>query len=103
MIDLTPIILAVITIIGALITYKLIPWIKTQTTADQYELLLTTVRILVYSAEQMKLKGLIEDKYSYVQEQLILKGFTVDLDAIQAMVREMVANGDDAPKIEAEV
>lgn len=100
MIDLTPIILAIITIIGALVTYKLSPWIKTQTTADQYDLLLTTVRILVYAAEQMKLKGIIEDKFGYVQEQLALKGFTVDLNAIQAMVREMHGNGDAAPKIE---
>ena len=100
MIDLTPIILAIITIIGALVTYKLIPWIQTQTTADQYELLLTTVRILVYSAEQMKLKGIIEDKFGYVQDQLALKGFAVDLNAIQAMVREMNGNGDAAPEIE---
>ena len=100
MIDLTPIILAIITIIGTLVTYKLIPWIQTQTTADQYELLLTTVRILVYSAEQMKLKGIIEDKFGYVQEQLALKGFAVDLNAIQAMVREMNGNGDAAPEIE---
>lgn len=100
MIDLTPIILAIITIIGALVTYKLIPWIQTQTTADQYELLLTTVRILVYSAEQMKLKGIIEDKFGYVQDQLALKGFAVDLNAIQAMVREMNGNSDAAPEIE---
>lgn len=100
MVDLTPIILAIITIIGALVTYKLIPWIQTQTTADQYELLLTTVRILVYSAEQMKLKGIIEDKFGYVQDQLALKGFAVDLNAIQAMVREMNGNGDAAPEIE---
>ena len=56
------------------------------------------MRILVYAAEQMKLKGIIEDKFGYVQEQLALKGFTVDLNAIQAMVREMNGNGDAAPK-----
>ena len=53
MIDLTPIFQAVIALLAALITYKLIPWIKSRTTKQQQENLYAAARIAVYAAEQL--------------------------------------------------
>ena len=52
-IDLTPILQAVIGLIAALITIKVIPWIKARTTAEQQALLLATTKTLVFAAEQI--------------------------------------------------
>ena len=52
-IDLTPIFQAIIALLAALVTYKLVPWIKARTTESQQALLSATVRTLVYAAEQL--------------------------------------------------
>ena len=46
MIDLTPIFEAILALLAALVTYKLIPWIKARTTAEQQSLLAATVKTL---------------------------------------------------------
>ena len=51
-IDLTQIILAVITLIGALISRYLIPWLKAKLDDRQTEALNAIVRVAVYAAEQ---------------------------------------------------
>ena len=42
-IDLTDIIQAIIALLAALVTYKLVPWIRNRTTAEQQALLSATV------------------------------------------------------------
>ena len=74
-IDLTPIFQAVIALLAALVTYKLIPWIKSKTTAEQQALLSATVRTLVYATD-------------YVIKELEARGFTADRAAIEAAVAE---------------
>lgn len=88
-INLTPIIQAIIALLAALVTYKLVPWIKARTTAEQQAILLTTTRTLVFAAEQIygPLNG--KEKLLYVKGKLAQKGYSVDIDAIEAMVREM--------------
>ena len=88
-IDLTPIFQALFTLIAALITYKLLPWIKARTSAEQQDLLLITTRTLVFAAEQLygPMKG--AEKLAYVKDKLAERGFAVDIDAIEAMVKEM--------------
>lgn len=88
-IDLTPIIQAIIALIAALITYKLLPWIKARTSAEQQAILLTATRTLVFAAEQVygPLKG--KEKLEYVKLKLAEQGYKVDVDAIEAMVKEM--------------
>ena len=93
MIDLTPIFEAILALLAALVTYKLIPWIKARTTAEQQALLSATVKTLVYAAEQLYGAGKGQEKLAYVEEQLLARGFTVDNAAIEAMVREMIADG----------
>lgn len=88
MIDLTPILQAVLALLAALITYKLIPWIKTKTTREQQELLLSVTSVLVFAAEQLYGAGRGEEKLDYVVRELETRGFTADRAAIEAVVRD---------------
>lgn len=87
-IDLTPLFQAVIATLAALVTVKLIPWIKRRTTAEQQTALNLVTRTLVYAAEQIfrneKESG--NKKLRYVKAKLRQKGYDIDLDAIEAAV-----------------
>lgn len=87
-IDLTPIFQAIIALLAALVTYKLIPWIKARTTESQQSLLSATVKTLVYAAEQIYGSGKGEDKLNYVVAELEKRGFTADRAEIEAAVAE---------------
>ena len=89
MIDLTPIFEVVIALIAALITYKLIPWIKARTTNEQQALLQATVKTLAYAAEQLYGAGKGAAKLDYVMTELEKRGFTADRAAVEAAVRNM--------------
>ena len=102
MIDLTPIIQAIIALIAAIVAYKVIPWLKATTTESQYAQLLAVTRTLVFAAEQIYGAGNGAEKLHYVREKLHEKGYTVDDDAIEAMVRELTAEGAEAEDVEAE-
>lgn len=91
-IDLTPIFEAIITIIAALITTRLIPWIKTKTTNEQQALMYATAKTLVFAAEQLYGAGEGAAKMDYVINHLEAKGFTADRDSIEAIVKENIAN-----------
>lgn len=88
MIDLTPIINAIIGLLAMLVTYKLIPWIKANTTAKQQETLLATYRVLVFAAEQLYGSGHGEEKLDYVIAELDKRGLNVDVAAIEAVIKE---------------
>ena len=88
MIDLTPIFQAVLALLAALITYKLIPWIKAKTTAEQRSLLMAVTSTLVFAAEQLYGAGAGAEKLDYVVRQLEERGFTVDRAAIEAVVKD---------------
>lgn len=92
-IDLTPILQAVIGLLAALVTYKLVPWIKARTTTEQQAFLNATVKTLVFAAEQLYGAGKGEDKLDYVVSELHERGFTVDRAAIEAAVREITMTG----------
>lgn len=91
-IDLTPIIQAIIALLAALVTYRLIPWIKAKTTNEQQTMLKATVKTLVYAAEQIYGAGNGVEKLDYVIQQLNGKGFTVDRTEIEAAVKENLNN-----------
>ena len=88
-IDLTPIFQAFIGFLAALITHKLIPWIQARTTAQQQEMLRAAVSVAVYAAEQLYGAGAGKEKLMYVKGQLAKKGYKVDVDEIEAAVREL--------------
>lgn len=87
-IDLTPILQAVITIVAALVTYKLIPWIKARTSNEQQAYIKATIKTLVFAAEQIYGAGNGKEKHAYVVAALKERGFTIDPAAIEAAVNE---------------
>ena len=91
-IDLTPIVQAFIALLAALITAKVIPWIKSKTTTQQQILLQATVDILVSAAEQLYGAGRGPEKLQYVKDELELRGYTVDTASIEAAVRKLTGH-----------
>ena len=89
MIDLTPLFQAVIALLAALITSRLIPWIKKKIGAEEMNMLNAATRTVVFAAEQIYGAGKGAEKMEYVISQLEKKGFTVDIDAIEAAVKEL--------------
>lgn len=87
-IDLTPILEAIITLLAALFTYKLIPWIKAKTTNEQQAFLKATVKTLVFAAEQLYGAASGEEKLDFVINELHKRGFNVDRAQIEATVNE---------------
>lgn len=102
MIDLTPLLEVVIALIAALITYKLIPWIKARATAEQQALLQATVQTLVYAAEKMYGAGAGAAKLEYVITELEKRGFTADRAEIEATLikygKDLSGGGTDGEK-----
>jgi type II secretory pathway pseudopilin PulG len=88
-IDLTPIFQAIIALLAALVTYKLIPWIKSKTTQEQQKSLLATVNILVFAAEQLYGAGKGPEKLQYVKDKLGERGYDIDIEAIEAAVKDL--------------
>lgn len=93
MIDLTPIFQAIIALLAALVTYKLIPWIKARTTTAQQENLTLAARVAVYAAEQIFGAGKGAEKFEYARTSLQNCGFTFDpallTNAIEDAVMQM--------------
>ena len=85
-INLTPIFQALIALLAALITYKLIPWIQSRTTEQQQSNLSTLIRVLVFAAEQIYGAGNGKEKLEYVCAELRERGYEVDLSEIEAAV-----------------
>lgn len=88
MIDLTPIINAIIALLASIITIKVIPWIKAKTTIEQQNMIRAAVVTLVFAAEQIYGAGRGSEKLDYVKAKLIEKGYDVDVDEIEAVIKE---------------
>ena len=95
-IDLTPIFQALIALLASLVTLKVIPWIQARTTAQQQEMLRAAVSVAVYAAEQLYGASSGKEKLMYVKGQLAKKGYHVDIDEIEAAVRDLTAAGASA-------
>ena len=91
MTDLTPIVNAVITLIAAIVTTFLIPWIKSKIDAAKLAQIVEWVGIAVRAAEQIyNESGMGEKKKQYVLDFLADKGFTLDTNSINAMIEAAV-------------
>lgn len=91
MTDLTPIVNAVITLIAAIVTTFLIPWIKSKIDAAKLAQIVEWVGIAVRAAEQIyNESGMGAKKKQYVLDFLASKGFTLDPDSINAMIEAAV-------------
>ena len=92
MIDLTPIINAIIALLAAIITVKVVPWIKAKTTNEQQAMLRATIKTLVFAAEQIYGAGKGTDKLAFVSSELKKQGYTFDPVEIEAAVSEYINN-----------
>lgn len=91
MIDITPIIEAVITVIVLCITTFLIPYIKSKTTAAQQEQIQAWVNIAVMAAEQLiQGSGKGAEKKEYVIKWLNEHNITFDAEKLDAMIEAAV-------------
>lgn len=87
-IDLTPILLAIIALMAAIITPYLVRWIKSKTTLEQRQVMLSVIESLVRAAEQTYGAGRGPEKLAYVVEQMGLRGYTADVAEIEAAVQQ---------------
>lgn len=89
-IDLTAIIQAVIALFAALITYRLVPWIKSKTTAQQQEALKAAARIAVFAAEQLYGAGHGEQKLDFALAKMQDMGYNIDKQAVRESIEATV-------------
>lgn len=93
MIDLTPIMEAIISLVVAVITAFVIPWLKGKIDADKLEKIKLWVTVAVEAAEQLyKGSGRGEEKKAYVVQFLQEKGFTLDPDSLDKLIEAAVFN-----------
>ena len=85
-IDLTPILQALIGLLAMLITYRLIPWLKAKTDAEQREKLAAAIRVSVFAAEQIFGAGHGAKKMDYALKYLHDNGFDIDGREVEAAV-----------------
>lgn len=91
MVDLTPIITAVLTLIFSLITAFLIPYIKTKVSAEQFATIKLWVQVAVQAAEMLYVgSGRGEEKKKYVIKFLNSKGFTLNAEEIENLIESAV-------------
>jgi LL-H family phage holin len=91
MVDLTPIITAVLTLIFSLITAFLIPYIKAKTTDEQFNTIKLWVQVAVQAAEMLYVgSGRGEEKKQYVIKFLKSKGFTLNAEEIENLIESAV-------------
>ena len=91
MIDITPIMEAIITLVFLCITTFLIPYIKSKTTSAQQEQIQAWVNIAVMAAEQLiQGSGKGAEKKEYVIKWLNKHNITFDAEKLDAMIEAAV-------------
>lgn len=81
----------IIALIGAVITYIVIPYIKSKTTSEQYKAIEFWVRVAVQAAEQLfSQPGMGEKKKEYVINFLSDKGIKVTMEQLNALIEAAV-------------
>lgn len=91
MVDLTQIIMAVIALIGSVITAYLIPYIKEKVESDKLDNALMWTQIAVQAAEQIYTQsGMGKEKKAAVIDLLASKGFKLDENEIDALIESQV-------------
>ena len=89
-IDLTPVFQSIIALLAALVTYKLIPFIRSKVTEQQFSNLEAAARVAVYAAEQIFKSGDNAAKLDYAVNQVLEAGFDLNVDTIRAAVEQAV-------------
>ena len=89
-IDLTQIILAVITLIFGLLMRYVIPSAKKNLDKNQMELLQVSVKSAVYASEMLYKSDQGQEKKAYVVELLRQQGYIVDPGKIEGSLNAMI-------------
>lgn len=91
MMNIEIIIKVIIPILGAIVTYLIVPLIKQKTTKEQRENIYFWVRVAVQAAEQMADAGLINiPKKEYVINFLTEQGINITIQDLDAMIEAAV-------------
>lgn len=89
--NITPIFKAVVGLLATIITFVIVPYIKSKTTAEQQKRINEWIKIAVAAAEQIyKGVGRGEEKKAYVLAYLAEHGITLDEATIDAMIEAAV-------------
>ena len=92
-IDLSSVANAIIALIAAIFTAFVIPYIKSKTSAAQFDKIKTWVTIAVEAAEKLYTgSGRGAEKKAYVVEFLNKKGFEIDADTLDNLIEAAVFN-----------
>lgn len=97
MADLTPIVAAIITVLGTLITSYLIPWIRAKIAAEKLAKVLSVTNTVVLAVEQVykalggeaKKEKALEEAKAWLAKYNIVVDDQVVSDAIEAAVKQM--------------
>lgn len=91
MTDITPIVIAFVSMIFAIIGIFLIPFVKSKVGEEKFKDISKWVRIAVNAAEQIyNESGMGEVKKEYVLEFLKKRGITMDIDSVDALIESEV-------------
>lgn len=91
MVDLTQIVVAVLTLAFSLVSAFLIPYLKTKVSGEQFETIKFWVNIAVEAAEMIYVgTGRGAEKKAYVVEFLNSKGFHLDTKEIDNIIEAAV-------------
>ena len=89
-IDLTQIILAVITLIFGILMRYVIPSAKSKLNTDQMELLRIAVKTAVYAADQLYNSNQGQEKLAYVVDLLHKQGYVLDPKQVEDTTRALI-------------
>lgn len=85
------IVLGVISILGAIITYMVVPYLKSKTSKEQRETIMFWVSVAVSAAEQIfNERGMGAEKKKFVVEFLVEQGIKVSLEELDVLIESAV-------------
>ena len=89
-VDLTPVFQAIIALLAAILTYKVIPYFKSKMSKQQFDNLVAAANVAVFAAEQIFAHGDNEKKLDYAIQYLSNAGFKLDKDVLRTAVEKAV-------------
>ncbi|GHU75844.1 hypothetical protein AGMMS49992_20540 [Clostridia bacterium] len=90
MINITPIVLGLITIIAGVVAYKLLPLLRVKFSREALAKFTTTIDMLVAAAEQLYNSEQGHEKKMWVVNYLAEHGFTFDMAMVDATIEAAV-------------
>lgn len=93
-IDITPLLQAIITLLATIVTYKLIPLIKSKLSEHQLEIARTIAHVTVLAVEQlykdMDGEYKLDTAMSQAEQALANNGILVDTDTLRSLIESEV-------------